>query len=73
MNTTWTHKYKRGERVSYVYFSAAMSCQSSRRITGQGRITRMPYANGVRMYEIDGDVLVYEPEIKRRLIPDKGR
>lgn len=68
MNTTWTHKYKRGERVSYAYFTAAMSCQSSRRVTGRGTITSMPRVNGVRMYEIDRDILVFEPEIKRRLV-----
>lgn len=67
MDTTYTGKYKRGERVSYAYFSAAVSCQSSRRIAGRGKITGTERANGARMYVIDRDVLVYEPEIRRRL------
>ena len=67
MQTTYTGKFKRGERVSYAYFSAAVSCQSSRRITGRGKITGTVRANGMKMYVIDRDLCLYEPEIKRRL------
>lgn len=62
--TTYTGKFKKGQRVLFGYYAPATSCcENGTFISGAGKITGTQEAEGTTMYVIDNGAMVFEFEI----------